>query len=199
MAIGIENYPNIDTSNPSDYPDGRLKDNPGNRTGTPINRLTNGDLHQFFAKLLRDSGIEANGLPENEYSGHQYIEALLNRIENYNEFENEGNTPNDGSQVTILTVPRPAGKTSILTVTMIAQVVSGVISSEGSCVREVKAGYLASGTIIDSAEVIINKTTGSTNPTFQVLLSGGNWLIRANSGSGTIYKCKAKVKVMSVG
>lgn len=75
MATGIENYPNIEPAD-SDYPDGSIRDNPGDYTGTPFNRLVYDDIHQVFAKLLRLAGITASGLPENEYSGFQYIEAL---------------------------------------------------------------------------------------------------------------------------
>jgi len=75
MAIGQRNYPNISPPD-GDYPDGRIKDNPGDGSGTPINQLTNGDIQEFFAKLLRLQGVAPSGNPENEYSGHQYIDAL---------------------------------------------------------------------------------------------------------------------------
>ena len=75
MAIGLANFPNV-LPRDSDYPDGRIKDNPGDGTGTPVNQFTNGDIQEFFAKLLRLSGAAPSGLPENEYTGHQYIDAL---------------------------------------------------------------------------------------------------------------------------
>lgn len=80
MARGIQNFPNIVTPD-SDYPNGRIKDNPGDATGTPINEYTNGDLQQFFAKIMREAGITPNGLPDNEYSGNQYYQALIKVIE----------------------------------------------------------------------------------------------------------------------
>jgi len=60
----------------SDYTFGRIKDNPGDFTGTPVNELLYGDMHQFFEKLMLDSGLAANGLPENAYSGFQLNQAL---------------------------------------------------------------------------------------------------------------------------
>ena len=77
MSIGIQNFPNVDFPG-TDYPDGRTKDNTGINNGTPVNLLTLGDYQQFFAKLLRAMNILPNGLPDNEYNGLQYWEALLN-------------------------------------------------------------------------------------------------------------------------
>lgn len=77
MAIGIINMPN--TSAPdSDYLGGRIKDDTGINDGTPINVLTNGDIQEFFSKLMNIAGIVPNGLPDSEYTGHQLIQALLN-------------------------------------------------------------------------------------------------------------------------
>lgn len=75
MARGLQNLPNI-TAADSDYPNGRIKDNPGNNTGTPVNENSMGDIFQFFAKLMRTAAITPNGLPESEYSGQQYYQAL---------------------------------------------------------------------------------------------------------------------------
>lgn len=60
----------------SDYPYARLKDRVGSIPGTPINEFTNGDLHQFFEKLMDDANITPNELPENAYSGFQLNDAL---------------------------------------------------------------------------------------------------------------------------
>lgn len=73
MCIGIVNYPNRDTSDLTAYPNGQIKNDP---SGTPVNVLTNGDVQIFFDKLLRISGITANGLPDNETNGYQLITAL---------------------------------------------------------------------------------------------------------------------------
>lgn len=75
MAIGLKNYPRIESID-SDYPDGQIKDRNGTVRGTPVNKLTNADMHQFFAKLMREAGVEPNGVFDNEYSGNQFWEAL---------------------------------------------------------------------------------------------------------------------------
>ena len=61
----------IDNSDLSNYPNGRIKNN-----STPVNELVYGDIHEFFAKLMRLYGISYNGLPDNETNGYQSIEAL---------------------------------------------------------------------------------------------------------------------------
>lgn len=76
MARGIQNYQNIVAPN-SDYPNGRSKNNTGINDGTPMKEETIGDYQQFFAKLMRVSGLAPNQLPDNEYNGLQYYEALL--------------------------------------------------------------------------------------------------------------------------
>jgi len=72
MAIGIPNYPNIIPAD-ADYLDGDIKDAP---SGTPVNRATNGDIQQFFAKIMREASITPNGLRDNESNGYQLYEAL---------------------------------------------------------------------------------------------------------------------------
>jgi hypothetical protein len=62
----------------SDYLYGRIKDNPGNNTGTPVNELVYGDMHQFFERLFALSGLTENELPDNAYSGWQLMQALGN-------------------------------------------------------------------------------------------------------------------------
>lgn len=81
MAIGIENQNNINPAD-SSYPNGSIRDKTASLPGTPVDKRVYDDIHQFFAKLLRitpstsNSNI-ASGLPENEYSGFQYIDALM--------------------------------------------------------------------------------------------------------------------------
>lgn len=64
----------------ADYPYGRAKDNPGNKTGTPVDENLLGDMIQFFEHLFAESGLVANELPDNDYSGFQLFEALLKRM-----------------------------------------------------------------------------------------------------------------------
>jgi len=86
MARLIQHLQNTDAPS-SDYPYGRVRDNTGSGNGTPANEKALGDIHQFFAKLMDEAGISANGLPDNDYSGFQLYEALdkfwrIARVEN---------------------------------------------------------------------------------------------------------------------
>ena len=81
MSVGIQNFPNINPPD-SDYPSGSIKDDTGANDGTPIDQETNGDIQEFFAKLMRLAGITPNGLLDNEYTGHQYIDAMKALINN---------------------------------------------------------------------------------------------------------------------
>ena len=76
MGRTLLNYPNTDTSDPSNYPDGRIKDDPAGITGTPIGEVTWGDMAMFFDKLMRFAGIAPNNLPDNETNGYQFMQAL---------------------------------------------------------------------------------------------------------------------------
>ncbi len=78
MARNKANQQNIDNSNPSLYPDARIRDNDGSGNGTPVNESVYGDIHEFFAAAMRLAGIDFNGLPDNLSNGYQYIEAMRN-------------------------------------------------------------------------------------------------------------------------
>lgn len=75
MSTGIQNYPNIEAPD-SDYPDGSIRDKTISLPGTGVSKLVYDDIHQTFAKLLRDASITANGFPDNEYNGFQYLDAM---------------------------------------------------------------------------------------------------------------------------
>jgi len=77
MAYAITDKPNTEAPS-SDYPFGNIKDKNGSIAGTPVNKLVYADFHQFFAKLMDLAGVTPNGLPDNDYSGFQLVEALLN-------------------------------------------------------------------------------------------------------------------------
>jgi hypothetical protein len=79
MAIKLEDKPRVDAPD-SDYPYGKIRDKTPTEGGTPINTEVYGDFHQFFAKMLAESGVVANGLPDNAYSGFQYFEAFINLL-----------------------------------------------------------------------------------------------------------------------
>ena len=92
MAKGVENYPNIDTSDLAAYPNGIIKDTPN---GTPVNVLTNSDIHSTLDKLLRYEGATANNLPDNETNGYQYLKALLQVLPNKYVWETTTNGDGD--------------------------------------------------------------------------------------------------------
>lgn len=81
MARIIENFPNTVTPD-SDYPYGRIRDNDGTGNGTPVNEFTNGDIHQFFARMMDQAGISPNGLPDSDYATYQLFLALIQNIRN---------------------------------------------------------------------------------------------------------------------
>lgn len=68
---------NIDNSDLSKYPNGRIKNNTGAGNGTPVNEEVYGDIHEAKDKLMRLYGINHNGLPDNEDNGYQLIDALI--------------------------------------------------------------------------------------------------------------------------
>ncbi len=68
----------------ADYPKGKIKDetNPGvSDDGTILNEILHGDIVQFFQKLIIDSGITENDLPDNVTNGYQLIDALVKKIQ----------------------------------------------------------------------------------------------------------------------
>jgi hypothetical protein len=75
--IALKSNPNVDNSDTTNYPDGRIKDNTGSGNGTGVNRSVYGDLHANISRLMRLYGILPNGLPDNETNGYQIIESLI--------------------------------------------------------------------------------------------------------------------------
>lgn len=74
--IALNSNLNVDNSDLSNYPGGRIKDNDGSGNGTPVNRAVYGDIHSTVSKLMRLYSITPNGLPDNETNGFQIIDAL---------------------------------------------------------------------------------------------------------------------------
>ena len=75
MARDLKLRTNVDPVS-ADYPDGRIRNDPGDGTGTPVEEAINGDLIQFFQKAMRDAGITANDLPDNTTNGWQLNDAV---------------------------------------------------------------------------------------------------------------------------
>jgi len=82
MAIKLENKPNVEAPSAA-YPYGAIKDNTGSNDGTPVNTAVYGDFHQFFARMLGESGVTPNDLPDNQTNGFQYFEALRSVISSF--------------------------------------------------------------------------------------------------------------------
>lgn len=77
MARNKANQPNIDGSDLANYPNKRIRDNDGSGNGTPVDESVYGDFHEFFAKAMRDSKTNYNGLPDNVTNGYQLYDAFL--------------------------------------------------------------------------------------------------------------------------
>jgi hypothetical protein len=77
MARDKATNPNIDNSDPTNFPNARLKDNTGGNNGTPVNEAIYGDIQEFFGKLMRDAGIAYNTLPDSVATGYQLVQALI--------------------------------------------------------------------------------------------------------------------------
>lgn len=118
MSKGINNFPNMDTSDPTNYPNGQSKDNPGNNTGTPVNRLTLSDFQQFFAKLLRLAGITANNQFDNEGNGFQYLDAAraaFKRCGSFIGFDGSVSITVDGNLSPLVLIVAPASGVNTIT------------------------------------------------------------------------------------
>ena len=79
MARNLELQTNVDGAS-ADYPSGKIRNDSGAGDGTPVSESLYGDVQQFFAKLLRDSGISPNNLPDNTTNGFQLNKALIGAV-----------------------------------------------------------------------------------------------------------------------
>lgn len=70
---------NLDTSNPSDNPNGTYKNESslGAKDGTVLNKVALADLHAMIFKCVRDSGITVNDDFDNNTNGYQLHEAMF--------------------------------------------------------------------------------------------------------------------------
>jgi len=80
--ISLKNKPNV-IAPTSQYPHGRLKDDTGVGDGTPIEQLTNNDIHSFFQELMAEANLSPNEILDNEYDGFQLNTALGLLINKY--------------------------------------------------------------------------------------------------------------------
>jgi hypothetical protein len=66
---------------------------------TVIGEKLNQDIVQFFQKLMKEAGLTANGLDDNEVNGSQFVEALYGTIKKPSEAWKE--VGNDGGATTL--------------------------------------------------------------------------------------------------
>ena len=85
MARNKANQRNIDKSDLANYPDARIRNNTGSNDGTPISEAVYGDIHETFAKFMREAGLSYNNLPDNVSNGYQLFEAIK-RVAAKNDF-----------------------------------------------------------------------------------------------------------------
>lgn len=67
---------NVDNSNPTDYPFGRIRNNTGAGNGTAVNEIIYGDYHTNIGKLMSLYGIDYTNVPDNESNGYQIVDAI---------------------------------------------------------------------------------------------------------------------------
>lgn len=79
MARKLQDKQNV-LAPTSTYPYGDILDNPGDNTGTPVNRAVYADFHQFFAAIAAYGYETLNGLPDNADNTFQYFESLLDCV-----------------------------------------------------------------------------------------------------------------------
>lgn len=85
-----------------DYPYGDLKDNPGDNSGTPVNRDLMGDIHRTVEKIMDEGNVTPNNLDDNETNGYQVYEAMVKAIRGYEVTSFIFDQSNTGNEVTIL-------------------------------------------------------------------------------------------------
>lgn len=85
-----------------DYPYGDLKDNPGDNSGTPVDRNLLGDIHRNIEKIMDVSGIVANNLDDNESNGYQIYDAFIKAIRGYRVTTFRFNPTDTGNEVTVI-------------------------------------------------------------------------------------------------
>ena len=76
MARDKATQQNIDASDLYNYPNKRIRNNSGAGDGTPVDESVYGDIHETFAKFMRDSKIDYNNIPDNTTNGYQLYEAI---------------------------------------------------------------------------------------------------------------------------
>lgn len=274
----LASKPNV-TIPGGNYPFGRIKDNPGDDSGTPVNEEVYGDFHQFFEKLMDDAGLSANGQPENSSSGFQLNNALdaiiasaiapkvnkagdtmsgdlnmannqvknlpgssangeavrheeivaanasittvsgnlatevINRTNadsnlqnqidtiNANKYDDERDSPTNGSAITTITVPITNGKNVMITASLVSRWTTGAGSiADGSSIQIMAYFRNVGGTITQfgTTQTIVSVSSGANAPAISFSISGANILIRVQAGSGDGFRIKTHAEKSEV-
>lgn len=77
MAISKNLQANIDDSDPTNYPNGQVKDDDGTNNGFPLIQVTVSDIFETFDKLIRMAAITFNDEFDNEGNGYQFVDAII--------------------------------------------------------------------------------------------------------------------------
>lgn len=91
MAVDLLAKPNVITTDPA-FPLGKIKDNPGDNTGTPVNALVYSDMHIFFASMMVYAGLTYSGNLDNGFTELQYLLALQKSIRKTTATETDAGT-----------------------------------------------------------------------------------------------------------
>lgn len=73
--------------NNSLFPDGQIRNEALNQQGTPVVREVYGDVLTNAYAILRNAGIDFNGLEDNETNGYQLLKALKQFVNELNDIE----------------------------------------------------------------------------------------------------------------
>lgn len=165
MAIGLQNTDNVNAPG-GDYQYGRVRDNDGTDNGTPANTKTLGDFHQFFARMMHQAGMTPNGLPDNDYSGYQYFEALKKIINPDGIITRKMNIGDWNMDTTVnVAVALPAGvtidKVIGIEVYILSDPIIGIVngsSLKGSSAANTVSGYYV--TFSTGNEIVLNRIAG---------------------------------------
>jgi hypothetical protein len=178
MARDIQDYDGQVHAPDADYPSGDIKDETGALDGTVANRVSNADIHQLMMKMMREAGITANGLPDNEYNGLQLFEALLAVTRPYYTYSVElaQNSTNAPSETVIYDdVPGTLtwGYTSagVYTLTYVGSITN--IFSSGFCATLTPREGFATIEFTSSSVITIRTFDASGTPSNDLLGSNG--------------------------
>jgi hypothetical protein len=169
MARNKKLQTNIDLSNPTDYPDGRIKNNTGAGDGTPVNEQVYGDIHEFFAKLMRSAGFSYNGQPENETAGYQYVNALK-QFANKNNYISTLQTASGGKLRVSIDLPQMKIGEFFLCLSNVNVGAQAILTTLGSGVDfainfkggVIKSGDYVRGVVTNSGVDLIRLADGNT-------------------------------------